>query len=276
MFSQNSKPAYLLYHKNSVCSWEKLVAEALKSDIIFFGEYHNNPIHHWLQLELIKELHEKTNGRIIIGAEMFEVDNQLILDEYLQGLIRERNFLEEMKLWKNYHTDYKPIVEFAKEKNIRIIATNIPRRYAAAVNYGGFEALEKFPPNSKVYFPPLPIPIDTTLRTYSMLLNDMLQMPGKKESNMNIVKAQALKDATMSWNILNNLQNGFIFIHLNGAFHTDYKEGIIWYLMHYSKNKNLKILTISVDEHQQITSYKPEQNKADFIIVTPSQLTKTH
>ena len=49
---------------------------------IFFGELHNNTISHWLQFELAKRLYALRKSRFIMGGEMFESDNQYIIDEY--------------------------------------------------------------------------------------------------------------------------------------------------------------------------------------------------
>ena len=58
-FSMAQKPAYIIYDKNEKkSSYEELLKKAKKSDVILFGEYHNNPIHHWLQLELVNDLFE--------------------------------------------------------------------------------------------------------------------------------------------------------------------------------------------------------------------------
>ena len=80
---KNHKPAYVLYNaKGQKISFLKMVSELKKKELILFGEIHNNPISHWLQLELTKEL-GKTNN-LILGAEMFESDNQQGLDLYLR------------------------------------------------------------------------------------------------------------------------------------------------------------------------------------------------
>jgi len=279
LFAQNNeKPAYLIFQNGKPSSWSELLKAAAQSDLVFFGEFHNNPIHHWLQFELTKELHAMKNGNISLGAEMFEADNQLLLNEYLQGLIRERNFMDEMRLWSNYSTDYKPLVEFAKTNTLPFIATNVPRRYASAVNNGGFEALEKFQAQSMQYFPPIPIPYDSELPGYKAM-REMMGMGGKPGASDNIAKAQALKDAAMGWFILQNLIPGKVFIHFNGAYHSDNYEGIIWYVKHYyslsEKKPALKILTISGEEVEDMTQ-PPTENKADFMIVTPASMTKTH
>ncbi len=278
--NSQEKPAYLIYQNGKVVQWSDLVQSAAQYDIVLFGEFHDNPVCHWLQYELTKDLYKQKEGKIILGAEMFESDNQLILNEYISGLIKEKNFTDEARLWGNYKTDYRPLVEFAKENRLQFIATNVPRRYAAAVNKGGFEALEVFSEESRKYFPPLPIPYDPELPGYRAM-TEMMGMGGggKQGGSMHIAKAQALKDATMAWFILKNLQGGSVFLHFNGAYHSDNKEGIVWYLEHYSKAAfsgiKLKIMTISAEESEDM-NIPTAENKADFIIVTPASLTKTH
>jgi len=112
------------------------------ADVVMFGELHNNPICHWFQYELTKDLHELKKNAPILGAEMFEADNQLIIDEYLKGQINEKNFKKESKVWLNFETDYKPLLDYAKTNHLKFITTNIPRRYASLVHSRGIEALD--------------------------------------------------------------------------------------------------------------------------------------
>ena len=88
LFAFAQKPAYKLFREDGKkVKFDKMVAAASEADIVLFGELHNNPIAHWLQLELTKELYEKGGKELVLGAEMFEADNQMIMDEYLAGLI---------------------------------------------------------------------------------------------------------------------------------------------------------------------------------------------
>lgn len=269
------KPAYRLVDADGKkVKYSKLLKEAQKADIILFGELHNNPVSHWLQLELSHDLHEAMGENLVLGAEMFESDNSLILQEYVSGLIRTRNFEAEAKLWPNYKTDYKPLIEFAREKKLPFIATNVPRRYAAAVNTGGFEALDAFQDEAKKLIAPLPIAFDPELPQYKKMASMMGGQMGD-HGNSNIVKAQALKDATMAHNILENFQPGNVFLHFHGSFHSDFYEGIMWYLK--QRNPVLKIITIATIEVDNVDEF-PEDQKgvADFVIVTPKTMTKTH
>lgn len=272
------KHAFKIFKDNKEVNWKTFVRESSEADIVFFGEFHNNPIHHWLQLELTKDLYEIKKNQLVLGAEMFESDVQLILNEYLHGNIRERNFTQEARVWTNYQTDYKPLVEFAKEKKLGFIATNIPRRYASVVNHGGFEALEKLSELAKSYIAPLPIEFPEDLPSYKSIAS-MNQMGGKSPAPLNLAKAQAIKDATMAWFILKNFEYGQLFVHYNGAFHSDNHEGIVWYLNKYnnkkSNNRKLNVLVISVEETDNMNE-KPTSNKGDFVILTPSSMTKTH
>ncbi len=267
------RPAYQLFDREGrQVDFGQMLGKSAQTQIVLFGELHNNPIAHWLQLELSRELAEKVGEHLVLGAEMFEADNQLILDEYLSGLINERNFTAEAKLWNNYATDYKPLVELAKEKGIPFIATNIPRRYAALVNRQGFEGLEKLPEEAKKYIAPLPPAYDPELPGYKAML-EMTGMPA--HANQNFPKAQAIKDATMAHFIYKNLNRSGVFVHYHGAYHSNNYEGIFWYLRQL--DEKLQIVTISTVEQDDISALEEGSlGLADFIIVVPATMTKTY
>ncbi len=74
---KSDKPAYILYNsKGKAASYEKLIKAAAEADIVFFGESHNNPICHWVELQITKDLFELKKDKLVLGAEMFEADNQ--------------------------------------------------------------------------------------------------------------------------------------------------------------------------------------------------------
>ncbi|WP_298365223.1 ChaN family lipoprotein [uncultured Lutibacter sp.] len=268
ILSQN-KPAYKLYTaKGKKVSYKKMLGKMEKADVILFGEHHNNPIVHWLQLEATKDLENKRN--LVLGAEMIETDNQQELNKYLAGEISQRALDTLARLWNNYSTDYKPLVDFAKEKKLNFIATNIPRRYASKVFRGGFEVLDKLPSKEKEWIAPLPIKYDATLPGYV----NMKKMMGGHGGD-NLPKAQAIKDATMAYFILKNKPLNKLFVHYNGSYHSDNYEGIFWYLK--QQNQSLSIVTISVVEQEKIKKFNKDYKfKADFIIIVPVNMTKTY
>jgi len=322
------KPAYKLFREDGKkVKYEKMAEAAANADIVLFGEYHTNPISHWIQLELTKDLLELKGEALILGAEMFEADNQLIMNEYLAGQITESKFEEEIRLWKNYKTDYKPLVLIAKENKLSFVATNIPRRYANMVYKKGVVSLDSLSDEALSYIAPLPLEYDTSLSCYKQLMgsgggsmpkatmpNDTMTMaaipdssmgdsikpvgdslktigPAKKpmgESKMpmgsispmgghgstNLADSQAIKDATMSHFILENWKPGKLFIHYNGAYHSDEFESMNWFLKR--ANPDLKIVTISTVSQDEIEDLDEESfGKADFILAVPSTMTKT-
>ncbi len=276
LFAQ--KWAYKIFEKGGKeSSYESLLKASMSQDVVMFGEFHDDAISHWLQYELTADLHKKSGRSLILGAEMFEADNQVIINEYLEGKIRERNFMDEARLWSNYKTDYRPLVEFAKENKLPFIATNIPRRYASMVNNGGFEALESLSLQAKEWIAPLPPKYDPELPAYKKMLEMMGKTPGggmQARNIENFPKAQAIKDATMAHFILKNFEKGKLFIHYHGAFHSDDYEGIVWYIK--QDKPDLKILTITISRQDDVSKLDNEYlNKADFIIAVPNSMTKT-
>ncbi len=267
-------PAYVIYNsKGKPVDFKKLVKEASEADVVLFGELHNSPICHWLELELTRSLYKEKEKQIILGAEMFEADNSLIISEYLNGKVKDKNFEAEARLWPNYKTDYKPLLEFARDSSVRFVATNIPRRYASLVNRQGFAGLDSLDAEAKKYISPLPIEYDPELPGYK----GMIEMMGGSGGHVteNLPKAQAAKDATMAYFIAGNLVQGKTFIHFNGTYHSDNYEGIVWYLK--KLNPALKIITINSSEQDDVNNLaKESEGKADFMIVVPSSMTKTN
>ena len=249
----------------------KLTDKVEEADIILFGELHNNSLAHWVELRLTKELFKKYGDKVVVGAEMFETDTQIMIDEYFAGLYPTKNFEDEAKVWKNYQTDYKPILEFARASKLKFIATNVPRRYAAFVARKGLGELNSLDPKAQKYFAPLPIKFDPELPAYK----EMGAMPSHSKDVKFLAEAQAVKDATMAHFILKNWSPGKKFVHFHGAYHSDNYQGIVWYLK--QMNPNLKIMTVSTVEAKNCDSLSTEdKTKADYIIVIPDDMTKTY
>ncbi len=267
------KPAYHLFNlKGKGIKYSKMIKELATADVIFFGEKHNNPIAHWLQLEVTRDLHEARNGQVVMGAEMFEADNQLLIDEFLEGIIREKNFEEEARLWDNYQTDYKPLIAFAAAEHLPFIATNIPRRYANLVFREGFEGLAKLSEEARQFIAPIPFDYDPNLPGYKKMVE---MMGGHGGDSSTFPKAQAAKDATMAHFIASNFKGNHLFIHYNGSYHSDNFEGIIWYLK--KALPEARILTITTLEQEQIEQLADEDTGiADFTICVPKNMTKTY
>lgn len=208
---------------------------------------------------------------LILGAEFFERDDQLKIDEYISGLIPSRNFEAEARLWSNYKTDYKPIVDLARDSGLTFIATNVPRRYAALVNKSGLDTLKHLSKEARSYLPKLPIDFSMKTPGYT----EMEEMMGGHDMNgSNMVKAQALKDATMAESILKSIKKGKTFVHINGDYHSAHYGGIYWYLNQKKPKLNVKTITVFANND---VAFTPEMvNSGSFILVVPEDFSKSY
>lgn len=262
--------AYQIYNAaGEAISFQQMANELSEAHVVLFGELHNNPICHWLQFELAAALYEK-NNKLKLGAEMFERDNQDELNLYLRDSIDAAALDSLARLWPNYETDYKHLVDFAKEKQVEFIATNTPRKYARMVFKGGFESLDTLSEEEKNWIAKLPVAYDAELPGYKAMLEMMGGHGGE-----NLPKAQAIKDATMAFSILENLERKGIFLHFNGDYHSKDFEGIQWYLT--NEKKRLKIKTISTQIQDSVDSLSSESaGHADYTLVIDGQMTNSY
>jgi uncharacterized iron-regulated protein len=265
------KPAYKLFTPDGRgVEYTKMIKALAKADIVLLGEVHDDALCHWLELQVTKDLYAMRQD-LMLGFEMFEADDQIVLNEYVTGVIEERHLLSEAKVWENYKTDYKPLVDFAKENKLPAIATNPPRRYANLVYRKGIEALQTLPDEAKKWLAPLPIEIDLTLPGYKNMSAAMGGHSGMP-ANDNMAKSQALKDATMAYFILKNRKG--LMLHYHGAYHSQNYEGIVWYLKKAAPD--LKIATIHFADQASIDTLEQENHKiADYIITVPKDMIRT-
>jgi uncharacterized iron-regulated protein len=268
IFAQEKSPYALFTKSGNKTNYAKLLRAASQSEVVLFGEYHDNSVVHWLELELAKDLTKQT--ALTLGAEMLEADNQSQVNAYLAEKITQKQLDSLARLWPNYKTDYKPLVDWAKEKSLPFIATNVPRKYASLVYKKGFDALLELPDQEKAWMSPLPIFYDANLPGYANMLAEMGGHGGE-----NLPKAQAIKDATMAYFIEKNLPKKGVFLHYNGTYHSDNFEGIGFYLKRALPE--LKIITISTVTQADLNALAPENvSKADFILVIDEDVTKTY
>lgn len=272
----HAQEAYQIYNNDGeAVSFEQMTKNLSKSDIVFFGEIHNQPISHWLTLELINAMHAKSDS-IIFGMEMFERDQQQVLDELSDGFFGIEKLGDYTKVWSNFETDYKPIVKYCLDNNVPLIASNIPRRYASFVYSHGLDSLYSQDIPSTL-LPKKDFIIDTTLASYAEI-QDMAAQIG--HGGGNLLAAQAIKDVMMAESIIEyytgsgknaNIQ----FIHLNGVFHTKNKEGINWYV--HQLNNNLTSAVISCYEVENVEQFQVKKDDfADYYIQINQGITKSY
>ena len=272
--AQQQPEAYRLYdNKGKSISYEQLVKNLSKADVVFIGEIHNCVITHWMEQKLLESLYNVHGAQLKMGLEMFESDNQLILNEYLQGQITGERFEDEARLWPNYSTDYAGLIGFAREHHVPVVATNVPRRYATAVKNHGLAYLDSFSTEAKSYMAPLPIRFQSNENVEQGFALMGMMGKNKNADPHRIAEAQAIKDATMAWRIAQNLPGKLI--HFNGNFHSDSREGIIPYLLTYKPG--VRYVVVRAVRQEDISHLdEAYQGIADYYICVPEDMTTSY
>ncbi|WP_443939563.1 ChaN family lipoprotein [Pedobacter sp. MW01-1-1] len=275
LFAQDIPTNYKVYDvkKQKIISIEDIVSDMNHADVLFFGEEHNDSIGHYLEAEIFKKLNEKYPQQVALSMEMFHTDVQPIINEYLSGLISEKNFVKESRAWSNYK-DYRPLIEYAKEKQLAVIGANVSARYSNAVTLNGLASLENFNEESKKFFPPLPI--DTATGKYYENFTKLLG--GHGMGTMKIYQTQNFWDATMAWSIskFKKMHKNIKILQLNGRFHSDEKLGTLAKLQ--QNQPKLRILNISSfsDSQFEQPNWDKFKNLGDYIILTNPELKRSY
>jgi uncharacterized iron-regulated protein len=203
------------------------------ADVVLFGEQHDDATAHQVQRELL-ELLTRQRDAVVLGMEMFERDVQPVLDDYLADRIAEEEFLASSRPWRNYSRSYRPLVEFARARELPVIASNAPRGLAAAVAASGSDVLRAIPASHSDWVADeLRCPRDAY---YARFVETMQRHPhggahhgASSEATVEqFYQAQCLKDETMAESIAEALRQhpGALVLHVHGAFHSDYQHGI--------------------------------------------------
>jgi uncharacterized iron-regulated protein len=276
VFSQDSlSQHYKIYNslKQKTITIDDLVNDIADADVLFFGEEHNDSTGHYLEHTLFKKLSEKYPDKIALSMEMFETDCQNVLNEYLNGFIRKKNFITDARAWPNYN-DYSPLIELAKTNHIPVIAANAPGRYVNMVNRLGLNSLNQLSATGKSYLPPLPI--DTATGTY---YEKFLQIMGGHQAmaGIQMFQAQNLWDATIGWSLAKFYKTHpkYKILQINGGFHSEEKLGAVSQLKEYAPQiRILNIATYADDSFDNPDWHKLSKN-GDYIILTDPKLSKT-
>lgn len=119
--------------------FEEMMLRLAPMRAVYVGESHNNDYHHNLQFEVVKAMYAQ-NPNLMISMEMFQRPYQAGLDRFIAGEIDETAFLKETEYftrWKWDYRYYRPILLFAREHGLKVIAANSPKELNRKVSRGG-------------------------------------------------------------------------------------------------------------------------------------------
>jgi len=265
---------------------------------VLLGEVHDDAVAHKLQEHIVDHC-SRQEGPFTLSLEMFETDVQCPLDEYvLKRSIREQDMLLDCRPWGNYYQDYRPLVELCRERGVRVIAANAPRRYVSMVAREGQEALSRLANDdeAKRLLPPLPLapPSWQYREKFLRLMSSGLSHHANKEPDSSVecpfigfqsgdashdmMVAQNLWDHTMAFNLAKILSSGSKVLHVCGAFHCANGLGIPEALPRYMPNPAgcTDVETpLEGSAFCRSASMKSSPNGSCIIVVWPASVGKT-
>ncbi len=257
---------------------EQIINAAGNSDVIFLGENHDDATAHYLQLEIFRKNFEKygKTRKIALSMEMFERDVQTVLNEYLKDLITEKKFTDDSRPWNNYKTDYRPLVEYAKQNQLDVIAANAPRRYVNMVSRNGRDALGLLSPEAKKWLAPLPYAqsSDAYTKKFTALMGGM---PSNTQSVSKILESQTLWDATMAFSMAEYLKNNknALIVQLNGSFHSENRLGTVEQLLKLNPKLKVTVVTMRYEDDFNKFDKTKHENLGDFVILTDAKVPRS-
>ena len=264
--------------KGNAATVSQVITAIGKSDIVFLGENHDDATAHYLQAEILRKVFENyaKNRRVTLSMEMFERDVQTVIDEYLKDLITEKKFLDDSRPWNNYKTDYRPLLEFAKQHNLPVIAANAPRRYVNMVSRNGREPLDQLSPAAKKWLAPLPYSAPSV--EYSRKFNALMgNASGETHAPSKVLEAQALWDATMAFSIFEftKTEKNALVIHLNGSFHTENRLGTAEQFLKLNPNAKITVVTMRSEDDFTKFDQAKHANLGDLVILTDAKVPRS-
>ncbi len=283
IFAQLSEKNYRIYsvREKKEVSIDAIIIDMANYDVLFFGEEHNDSVGHYLEKTILEKFYTAYPGNVALSMEMFDRDVQPVMDEYLQGLVKEKNFVKDARVWSNYR-DYKPMVEFAKEKKMDVVCANAAGRYSSLAVRKGMEGLMQLPEASKKFI--APVPFDTATGKYFDKLVEVMgghdtsagampvTMPG-----MDMIMGQSTWDATMAWSIAEYLKanKGMKVMQVNGRFHSDEGYAVVNQLHNYRPKAKSLILSTGSDDSFPNIDWSQFTGQGDYIIITDPSIKKT-
>ena len=118
---------------------------AAAESIVLLGEVHDNPMHHRWQLYALSALHSR-NANLVLGLEMLPRRVQPVLDDWSAGELDETTFLERSEwneVWGYDPELYLPLLQFARQHRLPVIALNVDRQLVSKVGAEGWDSLSK-------------------------------------------------------------------------------------------------------------------------------------
>jgi uncharacterized iron-regulated protein len=260
--------------KHQFIDFETLVSRLAAADLVFVGEQHDDPATHRMELAILEGVGRRRDS-VTLALEMFERDVQPLLDRYLAGTATEAELLQAARPWKNYSTDYRPLVELARARGWPVVASNVPRPVASLVARAGLGGLDTLPPADRPNAAAtLACPEDDYYDKFAAVMGDMsahgpagASAEDARARLARMYQAQCLKDETMGESVARVWRPGRLVVHYNGSFHSDFRLGTAERARRRSEAARMLIVTaVPVADLDRLEPSKEDRKRADYLL----------
>jgi uncharacterized iron-regulated protein len=252
-------------------------ADELKNyDVVLLGEWHDHPGNHLAEMELFREIHARS-PQLALSMEQFERDVQPVVNDYLAGRIGEEALERRGRAWGNYDESYRPLVEFAKEHGLPVIAANAPASLVRCVGEKGPEFLTQLDSEKRLWAAATLHLGDGAYKDKFMrfLAEDTshgtpASSPEAAANNARAWAAQVLRDDTMAESISLYLGKnpGHKVMHITGDFHVEGGLGTAERLKERMPALKIAVVAPVEAENPDRPSVSPgEVNNGDFLFL---------
>jgi uncharacterized iron-regulated protein len=260
-------------HKKQFIDFETLASRLARADLVFVGEEHDDPATHRMELAILEGVARRRDS-VTVAMEMFERDVQPLLNRYLDGNATEAELLQGARPWKNYPTDYRPLVELARARHWPVVASNVPRPMASMVSRTGFAGLDTVAAAVRSNGAArLACPEDDYYRKFAAAMGDMSghgPSAGAEDGRTRMTRmyqAQCLKDETMGESVARAWRPGRLVVHYNGSFHSDFRLGTAERARERAGGAVMLVVTaLPVANLDSLAPSKQDRKRADYLL----------
>lgn len=236
-------------HDGKELSWSQLMRELATAEAVFLGETHIDETTHRVELAVYEAMLEARRGKVVLAMEMFERDAQASLDDYLNGRIDESEFIHSARVWGNYATAYRPMIESAKAAGAPVVASNFPLSLRRRLAMEGEEVLQQLEGEQARLAPAQLLPNAPAYwrRVDNAVRGHLGMMGGPSDpDDPRLTATQSLWDNSMGEACADALRDhpGHQVVHVNGGFHSEYWDGTVRQLLLRRPQTEVKTVAI--------------------------------
>lgn len=258
-----------------VLAFDAFVEAVAQAQVVALGEEHYHPDIQAFELRVLQALAQRRPQRLALAMEFLERDMQPAIDAYLTGASDATTFQERMKAPSDqaFMQYYFPLLHYARQAHIPVLAMNTPRALARRVRREGFQAVvQSLPDAERAHLPATLAAITAPYRTY-FLQAVATSHPLQEEQIAHFVAAAHVKDDTMAESLAVFLERApdWTVLAIAGRFHFDYGLAIPALLQQRQPHVTIqRVTTIAVAADETVDLLElAREHLADYVWFAP-------